>query len=72
MLELMKAFEKLRLDDFRSIEEAQLYFDKLPCEAQEFIRLQKGTNDIEKLFEMIGLAQGMKEKVQHMKNKAGI
>jgi hypothetical protein len=72
MLELMKAFERLRLDDFRSIEEAQLYFDKLPCDAQELIRLQKGTNDIEKLFGMIGLAQDVKVKVQDMKNKVGI
>lgn len=72
MFELMKAFEKLRLDDFRSIEEAQSYFDNLPCDAQEFIRLQEGTNDIEKLFGMIGLAQDVKVKVQDMKNKVGI
>lgn len=72
MLELMKAFEKLKLDDFRSIEEAQLYFDNLPCDAQELIRLQEGANDIEKLFGMIGWTQDVKVKVQDMKNKVGI
>jgi len=72
MLELMKAFEKLKLDDFRSIEGAQLYFDNLPCDAQELIRLQEGDNDIEKLFWMIGYSKNLKIKVHDMKNKASI
>lgn len=59
----------LKPEDFKSYEQAKEFFDKQSDSVKEIVRLQEGTDDVEKMFRLIGATQDIVMKAKTRTDK---